>query len=304
MDVRSSTISVMGLRTRVLTAGDQASSGTPVVLIHGVGGWAENWREVMAPIAASGRRAIAVDLPGFGESEAPGRVAHFGPKNPYYARFVIALMDALELPAAHLIGSSMGGAVAYMAAVSAPERTRSLTLVASGGLGKDIAMFLRLATLPGMIAAARVFGRRRQGRGVLRSCFFDASRIPDTLYAESERYGFDSYPEFVRALRSGVTIRGVRQQVREHWLEKAREYGGPVLAIWGRQDAVLPIHHLAGAKDVFPQAESHVIERCGHLPMIERTEEFLAATLPFLGRAEQATADRTARGVAPLTAKA
>ena len=304
MDVRSSTISVMGLRTRVLTAGDQASSGTPVLLIHGVGGWAENWREVMEPIAASGRRAIAVDLPGFGESEAPGRVAHFGPNNAYYPRFVLALMDALELPAAHLIGSSMGGAVAYMAAVSAPERTRSLTLVASGGLGRDIAIFLRLATLPGMIAVAKVFGRPRQGREVLRSCFFDASRIPDTLYAESERYGFDSYPEFVRALRSGVTIRGVRRQVREHWLKKARDYAGPVLAIWGREDAVLPIHHLAGAKDVFPQAESHVIERCGHLPMIEQTEEFLAATLPFLDRAERATADPAARGVAPLTAKA
>lgn len=304
MDVSSSTISVMGLRTRVLTGGDQAPSGTPVLLIHGVGGWAENWREVMEPIAASGRRAIAVDLPGFGESEAPGRVAHFGPNNAYYPRFVLALMDALELPAAHLIGSSMGGAVAYMAAVSAPERARSLTLVASGGLGRDIAIFLRLATLPGMIAVAKAFGRPRQGREVLRSCFFDASRIPDTLYAESERYGFDSYPEFVRALRSGVTIRGVRRQVREHWLKKARDYAGPVLAIWGREDAVLPIHHLAGAKDVFPQAESHVIERCGHLPMIEQTEEFLAATLPFLDRAERATADPAARGVAPLTAKA
>ena len=84
MDVRPSTIRVMGLRTRVLTAGDGAPSGVPVLLIHGVGGWAENWREVMEPIAASGRRAIAVDLPGFGETEAPGRVAHFGPNNAYY----------------------------------------------------------------------------------------------------------------------------------------------------------------------------------------------------------------------------
>jgi pimeloyl-ACP methyl ester carboxylesterase len=303
MDVRSSTIRVMGLRTRVLIAGDGAR-GTPVLMIHGVGGWAENWREVMEPIAASGRRAIAVDLPGFGETEAPGKVAHFGPKNPYYARFVIALMDALELPAAHLIGSSMGGAVAYMAAVTAPVRARSLTLVASGGLGKDIALFLRLATLPGMIALAKVFGKPHQGREVLRSCFFDATRIPETLYAESERYGFDSYPEFVRALRSGVTIRGVRSSVRDHWLNRAAAYHAPVLAVWGREDAVLPIHHLAGAKDVLPQAEVQIIERCGHLPMIERTQEFLAATLPFLDRAEQATASPSAPGVAPLTANA
>ena len=304
MDVRPSTIRVMGLRTRVLTAGGQAPSRTPVLLIHGVGGWAENWREVMEPIAASGRRAIAVDLPGFGETEAPGRVAHFGPNNAYYPQWVLSLLDGLGVEQAHLVGSSMGGAVAYMAAVSAPERARSLTLVASGGLGTDITLFLRLATLPGMIAIAKAFGRPRQGREVLRSCFFDASRIPETLYEESERYGFDSYPEFVRALRSGVTVRGVRGYVRDHWIKQAEGYRGPVLAVWGREDAVLPIHHLAGAKDVFPQAEVRIIERCGHLPMIERTQEFLAATLPFLDGAERATAGPAASGVAPLTANA
>jgi pimeloyl-ACP methyl ester carboxylesterase len=155
-----------------------------------------------------------------------------------------------------------------------------------------------------MIAFAKMFGRPRQGREVLRSCFFDSSRIPETLYAESERYGFDSYPEFVRALRSGVTIRGVRGSIRDHWLTKAAGYHAPVLAVWGREDAVLPIHHLAGAKDVFPQAEVRIIERCGHLPMIERTQEFLAATLPFLDRAEPTTAGRAASRVAPLTANA
>ena len=59
MDViRSKMVSVMGLRTRVLEEGD-AGSGDPVVMIHGVGGWAENWREVMTPIARTGRRTIA-----------------------------------------------------------------------------------------------------------------------------------------------------------------------------------------------------------------------------------------------------
>ncbi len=313
MDVRPSTTLVMGLRTRVLISparsldaqdsrGREGSHGTPVVLIHGVGGWAENWREVMAPIAASGRDAIAVDLPGFGESEAPGRVRHFGPEDAYYPRFVLSLMDALDLPAAHLVGSSMGGAVAYMAAVSAPDRVPSLTLAASGGLGRDIAPFLRLATLPGMIALARLLGRPRHGREVLRTCFFDASRIPDTLYEESERYGFDSYPEFVRALRSGVTIRGVRSKLHSHWVGLAPRYTAPVLVVWGREDAVLPVQHARRAKEVFPQAEVQVIERCGHLPMIERTEEFLAVTLPFLDRAEAMS--QIGPQVAPLTANA
>ncbi len=296
MDVRATTIDVLGLRTRILTEGGDAdrtiagSRAVPVVLIHGVGGWAENWRELMGPIADSGRRAIAVDLPGFGESQAPGRVPYFGPTDAYYPKFVLALMDALELPAVHLVGNSMGGAVAFMTAVTAPERVRSLALAASGGLGTDIALFLRLATLPGMITLARLFGKPRQGREVLRTCFFDPSLIPMTLYDESERYGFSSYPEFVRALRHGVSIRGVKRGLRAHWIARADRYRGPVLAIWGREDAVLPISHLADAKAVFPQAEVRVIERCGHLSMIERTDEFLASFLPFIRGAESAAA--------------
>src|SRR5438105_5634934 len=136
MNVNATTIDVMGLRTRVLREGDD-DRGDPIVLIHAVGGWAENWREVMAPLATSGRRVVAVDLPGFGESERPSRVRHFGPREPFYARFVVSLLDALDIRTAHLVGNSMGGAVAYMAAVSAPERARSLSLVASGGLGTD-----------------------------------------------------------------------------------------------------------------------------------------------------------------------
>ena len=88
MDViRSKTVNVMGLRTRVLEEGD-AARGDPVLMIHGVGAWAENFREVMEPIARTGRRAIAFDLPGFGESEAPGDVEHFGPRDAFYPRFV------------------------------------------------------------------------------------------------------------------------------------------------------------------------------------------------------------------------
>ena len=331
MDVKPSTIRVLGLRTRVLVAtpsdvsvgtqkpsdvsagtkapsdgavGAKAPSDNAVLLIHGVGGWAENWREVMAPIAASGRTAIAVDLPGFGESEAPGRVAHFGPRDAYYPKFVLALLDGLGVDRAHVVGSSMGGAVAYMAAVSAPERVRSLTLVASGGLGRHIAFFLRVATLPGMITLAKLFGSPRQGPAVLRTCFYDAARVPKTLHQESERYGLATYPEFVRALRSGVTIRGVRGDLHRHWMGRASAYDAPVLAVWGREDAVLPIHHLAGAKEVFPQAEVRIIERCGHLPMIERTDEFLDALLPFLARAEQSTVRRVPRQEAQLTLNA
>lgn len=290
MDViRSKAVNVMGLRTRVLEEGD-TRRGDPVLLIHGVGGWAENWREVMSPIARSGRRAIAFDLPGFGESDPPGDVEHFGPHDPFYPRFVGALLEELGIRSAHLVGNSMGGAVAYTAAVTEPERTRSLALVAGGGLGTEVALFLRLCTLPGVTALSRVFGRPEQARDVLRSCFHESRRIPEALYEEAERYGFASFGEFVRALRSSITIFGVRPSLREHWVALASRFAGPVLVIWGRQDRVLPVEHVAEAEDVMPQARVELIDDCGHLPQVERTDAFLAALLPFLDRAEAAAA--------------
>ena len=290
MDViRSKMLSVMGLRTRVLEDGD-AGGGDPVVMIHGVGAWAENWREVMGPIASTGRRAIACDLPGFGESEAPGDVAHFGPRDAFYPRFVGALLDELGIPSAHLVGSSMGGAVVYTEAVTQPARIRSLTLAAGGGVGTEVAFFLRLCTLPGMPLVARVFGRPEQARSVLRTCFYDARRIPESLYEEAERYGYPSFGEFVSALRSGVTLGGVKPSVRDYWVAQAPRYQGPVLVIWGRQDAVLPVAAAADAREVLPQAQIQLIDDCGHLPMIERPDEFLGVLLPFLDRAEAAAA--------------
>jgi abhydrolase domain-containing protein 6 len=290
MDViRSRMLNVMGLRTRVLEEGDEAR-GDPVVMVHGVGAWAENFREIMEPIALTGRRAIAFDLPGFGESESPGDVAHFGPRDAFYPRFVNAVLDELRLPSAHLVGSSMGGAVVYTAAVTQPARTRSLSLVAGGGVGTEVALFLRLCTLPGMPLVARALGKPEQARNVLRTCFYDARRIPQSLYEEAERYGYASFGEFVKALRSGVTLRGVKRAVRDYWVAQAPRYHGPVLVVWGRQDAVLPMTSAADAREVMPQAQIQLIDQCGHLPMIERPEEFLAALVPFLDRAEAAAA--------------
>ncbi|HEY8756959.1 MAG TPA: alpha/beta fold hydrolase, partial [Candidatus Limnocylindria bacterium] len=109
--MRTSTIAVAGSRIRVIEdgTGEQA-----VLFVHGVGGWAENWIETIERVAASGRRAIAFDLPGFGDSTAVKGARYFDPLDPFYP------------------------------AVVHPEAWRSVTLVAPGGFGPDIALFLRV----------------------------------------------------------------------------------------------------------------------------------------------------------------
>ena len=277
-------VEVLGLRVRVLEAGNGA--GAPVLLVHGVGGWAENWQEALAPITATGRRAIAVDLPGFGESERPRGARYFDPRRPFYANFIAALIDALGVGPAHLVGNSLGGAVAFMAAVHDAARVRSLSLVAAGGIGREVASTLRVLTVPGLGLLAKLPRRPESADNVLRSCFWDRSRIPAHLYAEARTYGNASLDEFIRVIRAGLDLRGVRPSLRRDWLARAGSFAGPVLVVWGREDAVIPVSHARRITDIFPRAEVQIIEGCGHVPMAERPVEFLAALLPFLARSD------------------
>lgn len=283
MDAVERLLDVDGIRIRAIEAG--APGGEAVLCIHGVGGWAENWRETLAALAAQRYRAIAIDLPGFGESEGVRRARYFRGADALYARVIPGVLDALGLREAHVIGHSLGGAVAYMGAVSAPERVRSLTLVAPGGLGLDLPWTLRLGSVP--LIGGLLSGRSREtARAGLASCFHEPSRIPRALLEECDRYAPRSIPETLRVLRAGVTLRGVRRDIRAEWAGRAARYTGPVQVIWGADDIVLPIGHADGAAELFPRAPLHRIEDAGHLVMVEQPAAFMRALLPFLASAK------------------
>ena len=281
---------VLGSGVRVLESGDPAAD--PVLLIHGVGGWAENWRSTLDALAASGRRGIAPDLPGFGESAGVTRARYFDPAGAFYERFVFGLLDRLGIARAHVVGHSLGGAIAYIAAVSSPDRVASLTLVAGGGLGIEVPLSFRIATLPGAAMLARL-DPRGYARTALVSCFYDPASIPASLLREADVYGARSLPESIAVLRAGVTLRGVKRALREAWLRRASRFSGPVLVVWGREDRVLPAANAAAAAELFPGAEVRMIERAGHLVMVEQAELFARSLLPFLDRSGSAVA-RTA----------
>jgi pimeloyl-ACP methyl ester carboxylesterase len=108
-------------------------TGTPLVLLHGFGGDGSAWDAVKAALPDT-VRVIAVDLPGHGGSlDADGRGGA-----GRMAKAILAGLDAAGVGAFHLAGHSMGGAVSALIAMRAPERVKSLTLVAPGGMAKDI----------------------------------------------------------------------------------------------------------------------------------------------------------------------
>lgn len=280
------TITVDGLRVRLLEVTPAEERDDPVLLIHGLGGWAENWAPVMPAIAASGRRAIAVDLPGFGESEAAVRPRYFDLDDGLYARTFTRLLDELGARRAHVAGQSFGGAVAFIAAIAAPERVASLTLVAPGGIARTLPPGFRFLVLPLMEHIGRWRTTPRLTREILHTCFHDPSRCPEEVVAEAVRYQGASLAEMVRVLREGVSVwRGIREDLRQAWLSRRARYEGPVLVVWGREDRLLPsslAHEIAALTG---RAEVKIIPSCGHLVMIERPDELCETFIPFLDRA-------------------
>ncbi|MBK8250574.1 MAG: alpha/beta fold hydrolase [Gemmatimonadetes bacterium] len=119
-----------GERARVVEAGP--TDGAPVVLVHGWACSAYFFRRLMAPLAAAGYRAVALDLRGHGGSSRPTAIEPY--TAPAMRAFVVAALDAVGIPRAHVVAHSLGGGVSLDLAAFAPARVRSLTLLAPVGL--------------------------------------------------------------------------------------------------------------------------------------------------------------------------
>ena len=154
-------------------------------------------------------------------------------------------------------------------------------LEASAGLGKEIATFLRLMSLPllGECLARPTMGNLRS---VMRICLYDPSVVSEeflqALHSEASQPG--NRAAMLRMLRSGATLLG--QKESNILLDRLPELEVPTLVIWGRQDAVLPVGHAHRAMARLPNATLHVFEQCGHFPHMEHRDEFNRLLLEFL----------------------
>ena len=271
-------ITAAGVRARVLEEGE----GEPVLLVHGVAAWAENWSLAMPALAAAGYRAIAVDLPGFGQSARARKPRYFDAPDALYVRFVRDVLDRLELERVHLVGHSMGGAVAAVSAAAMPERFHSLTLVAPGAFGRFVPLSFRLSSF----RVATIFARLAPTalvRSSIDACFADPSCAPEWLYTQAFRYArAGGAAEFTRVMHYGVTMRGLRARLREPWEERIRALRLQTLVVWGRQDAIVPVDQLAEVRERLPHAQVVLLDRAGHLVQIERAREFNDALIAFL----------------------
>jgi pimeloyl-ACP methyl ester carboxylesterase len=246
-----------------------AGTGPTVLMIHGLGATKVSFLPTVAALA-SRFRAIAVDLPGFGDSDKPLMARYDA---PFFASWMVALLDALEVHEAFVVGNSMGGRVAIELGLSAPERVDRLALLAPSLAWlrpRPWAPFLSLV-MP-QLGVIQPAPRPIVERIVRRA-------VPGASEEEWTAAGVDEF------LRSYLTPRGraaFYTAARSIYLEKPHGRSGfwtrlgglevPSLFVWGRADTLVPISFERHVQEVLPSA-SHLELSCGHVPQLERPKE-------------------------------
>ncbi len=257
-------IEIAGRRLRYLELGD--GDGVPVLLVHGFGGDLNTWMFTQ-PALADGRRTIALDLPGHG-----GSVKEVGPGDgESLADAVAGMLTALGIERVHLVGHSMGGAVAALTALRRPERAASLTLIASAGLGPEI-------NGPFIDAFIRA-GRRREAVEALNLLVCDPSLVSRAMVEEVLRYKrLDGVAAALATIAAAWFADG-RQTLDLG--ERIATLPVPVQVIWGREDRIIPVSH---AEALAARLPVHILDRAGHLPHMEKAGEVNRLIRQFVGR--------------------
>ena len=235
------------------------------------------WKENIAVLAGS-RTVYAVGLLGHGMSDKPGNIPY---DDAAGGEFLERFMDALGIQRSSLIGNSAGGLIAGAFAFQYPDRVEKLVLVDSAGLGRSVAWFLRVTSLPLVGEFLHTFDFWNI-RTLRKNVFYDSSPVdlePMTELVASRKQP-DSIKAALEGLRSGVNILGLKGKM--NILAKLKDVSVPMLIIWGEEDRIVPVSHVRRAARELPQAKVHVFPRCGHWPQMEKADIFNQLVLSFL----------------------
>lgn len=238
-------------------------AGAPFLLVHGFGGSLASW-QLVSPALARIRPVIAFDLPGHGQSSLAVGDGSVG----FFAGVTAELMEALDVPAAHVVGHSLGGGVALSLLAHKPENVQALSLLAPAGLGRTVNIaFIEAfvqATTPEALCAAMdmaVYAKGLVGR-----------QAAQALLAGLNQPG-------VRAALRHVAQACFGGGVQEADLRAALR-ASPVACqiIWGREDSVLP---LPVSEALVRPPHGLLLEQTGHLPQLEQPAHVAQAIAAF-----------------------
>jgi pimeloyl-ACP methyl ester carboxylesterase len=269
-------VEINGRRINYCDYGEARDGSRPVVLVHGLAACWQCWLETIPRLAAEGRRVIAPDLPGFGDSAMPrDDISIEG-----YGRSVESLCDQLDLGQVVAVGHSMGGFTAAEFAIQYPDRVERLVLQAAAGISTNqvkrepLLAGARVVAAMSAAGAARselIVTRPRLRWIVLQTVMRHPSRIPADF----------AYELMVHSGREGF-LPALDAIVSYDFRHRLSQIGCPTLVIWGREDVLVPAHDADEYARVIPEARKVVFEDTGHSPMMERPQTFNDCLAEFL----------------------
>ena len=230
---------------------------TPIVLLHGLLGEANQWTATIDALAAHHYRVLVPVIP---LDTLPLRKANMQGVVEYVRGFT----EALNLDTMVLVGNSLGGQIALLYALRYPDAVVALILSGSSGIYE-------------VEVGTTTF--RRQDRDFIREraavTFYDPVHVTDELVEKI----FNLINERNRALR---ILKLARSSLNESLNDHLGQIDVPTELIWGRNDRITPPDVAVAFQRSLPNADLHFIDRCGHAPMMERPEAFNELTLTFL----------------------
>jgi pimeloyl-ACP methyl ester carboxylesterase len=249
----------------------EAGSGPTLLAIHGLGGSKASFLPTLGALADS-YRVIAIDLPGFGDSDKPVRAAYDA---PYFAGVMAELLDAAGVANAHVVGNSMGGRIGIEMALTMPERVDRLVL----------------------LSPAMAWLRPRRWAPIVKLLRPELSMVPLPVEPLVRRlfpangWAAAGMDEFLRAYKTPRGRHAFNAAARNIYLDEPHGDDGmwsrlaglqhESLFVWGRKDTLVPIKFMKHVERTLPAAE-HVELDCGHVPQVEAPRETHEAIRRFL----------------------
>ncbi len=260
-------------------------SGEVLLLIHGMAGSSDAWRELIPRLAKS-YRVVAPDLLGHGQSTKPRGDYSLGA----FAVWLRDLLDELGVARATIVGHSLGGGVAMQFIYQHPDYCERVILISSGGLGPDVGWILRLLSAPGaefvlpIIAPTPVLKVGNKIGSWFTSSGMRAPRASEIWRAYSSFADRPTRDAFLRTLRSVVDYRGqaVSALNRLHVRSEL-----PTLAIWGEDDEIIPVEHGHAAQAARPGSWLEVLPGVGHFAHVEAPTEVAEIIDDFMKATKQ-----------------